>query len=169
MKPRCLRRFFSRCVLGGLLAALALGAAAQGDAALRGTSLDGQAFDLARQKGRVVMVVLWRTDCAVCLNKMPELRANALGWKASAFDLVTVSLDTRREDALAYDSTRRLVAASAGPVVSLWHGDTDVSAAWHKGLRLPITLVIDSKGQIVGRHEGRVPAELWNQIADLVP
>ena len=162
MKPHLLARSLL-CLL------MMVGSAARADTALRGTTLDGQAFDLARQKGRVVMIVLWRTDCAVCLSKMPELRANALGWKASAFDLVTVSLDTRRADAETYDRARRLVAASQGPVFSFWQGDTDVPALWHQGLRLPITLVVDPKGQIVARHEGRMPPEVWNQIADLVP
>ena len=35
--------------------------------------------------------------------------------------------------------------------------------------RLPVTTVIDPKGQVVSRVEGRVPAALWDDLADLLP
>jgi thiol-disulfide isomerase/thioredoxin len=136
---------------------------------LSGTSLEGKTFDLAAQRGRVVMVVLWRTDCAICLSKMPELRANALGWRNKPFDLVTLSLDAQRADAQAYDSVRRLVAGAEGPLWSFWHGDVVWSAAWAARSRLPVTLVFDENGLLKARHEGRVPADLWDALADLLP
>ena len=136
---------------------------------LQGPTLDGRAFDLTAQRGRVVMVVLWRTDCAVCLNKMPELRANALGWKSKAFDLVTLSVDPKRADADTYDRARRLVASGAGPVWSFWQGDVRWPAAWATGARLPVTLIFDREGQLKARHEGRVPPDVWDEVADLLP
>ena len=136
---------------------------------LRGKALDGRSFDLAAQRGRVVMVVLWRTDCSVCLNKMPELRANALGWKGKPFDLVTLSLDPQRADTESYDRTRRLVAAADGPVWSLWQGDVQWTSTWSVGARLPVTLVFDRQGVLKERHEGRVPADVWDSVADLLP
>ena len=136
---------------------------------LRGKTLDGRPFDLAAQRGRVVMVVLWRTDCGVCLSKMPELRANALGWKGKPFDLVTLSLDPQRTDTESYDRTRRLVAAAEGPVWSFWQGDVQWAASWSAGARLPVTLVFDRQGVLKERHEGRVPAEVWDSVADLLP
>ena len=136
---------------------------------LRGKALDGRSFDLAAQRGRVVMVVLWRTDCGVCLNKMPELRANALGWKGKPFDLVTLSLDPQRTDTDSYDRTRRLVAAAEGPVWTFWQGDVQWTSAWSTGARLPVTLVFDREGVLKERHEGRVPAEVWDSVADLLP
>jgi thiol-disulfide isomerase/thioredoxin len=133
-----------------------------------GTTLDGRAFDLAALRGRVVLMMLWRTDCPVCLDKMPELRANALGWKGKPFDLVTVSLDARRSDAQGYDQVRRLVARES-PVWSLWSGDMSLPPAWHAGSRLPVTLIFDSQGRLKARHEGRVPADVWDDVADLLP
>ena len=65
---------------------------------LRGPTLRGDRFDLARQRGRVVMVVYWSTDCAVCRDKLPELRQNLAGWSDKPFDLVMVSLDRREDD-----------------------------------------------------------------------
>jgi len=136
---------------------------------LRGRALDGRSYDLGARRGRVVMVVLWRTDCGVCLSKMPELRANALGWKDKPFDLVTLSVDPQRTDTESYDRTRRLVAAAEGPVWSFWQGDAQWSSAWLAGARLPVTLIFDREGVLQARHEGRVPADVWDSVADLLP
>ena len=171
--PRSLTRSLSALACGGFLAfaqaQVAVAHAPVVEARLRGPTLDGRNYDLAAQRGRVVMVVLWRTDCAVCLNKMPELRANALGWKGKPFDLVTLSVDTRRADADTYDRARRLVASGAGPVWSFWQGDVQWPAAWAAGARLPVTLVFDTQGVLKARHEGRVPPDVWDEVAELLP
>lgn len=134
-----------------------------------GTALDGQPFALRPGDGRVRVLMFWRTDCAVCLNKMPELRANAQGWKSQPFDLVLINTDSRRDDALAYDRLRRDLNAGRGPLISTWQGDVQLPPAWQARGRLPLMLVIDGQGGVRSRHEGRVPPELWDQVADLLP
>lgn len=136
---------------------------------LIGETLDGRTYDLAQQRGRVVMVVLWRTDCAVCLSKMPELRANAAGWRSAPFDLVLVNLDREPADARHYDRLRRELSGPAAQTFSLWQGQARLPAEWRAPSRLPLTLVVDLEGRIAARHEGRVPPEVWNAVADLLP
>lgn len=136
---------------------------------LQGRALDGRTYDLAQRRGRVVMVVLWRSDCRVCMDKLPELRANAQGWHAAPFDLVLVNLDAGAGDATTYDRLRRQVAGREDTVHSFWHGHLQMPAAWAAAARLPRTLLIDREGRIAGDHVGRVPAEAWNQVADLLP
>lgn len=136
---------------------------------LSGSTFDGRPFDLAQRRGRVVMLVLWRTDCAVCLSKMPELRANAAGWATKPFDLVTVNLDPRREDALAYEAALRQTGAARLPMWTLWHGNLRLPAEWQQPARLPVLLLIDAEGRLVKRHEGRVPPEAWDEVAELLP
>ncbi len=160
-----------RLLLSGLFGLFTAANACAQDTApvFRGQTLDGRAFDLERHRGRVVLVMLWRTDCAVCLDKMRELRANAEGWKSAPFDLVLVNLDPTVIDAATYDRVRREVTAPAPHLYSVWQGHAGVPADWQAARRLPLTLVIDRQGRIVGRHEGRVPPEVWNQVADLLP
>lgn len=134
-----------------------------------GATLDGQRYDLVQRRGRVVMVVLWRSDCPVCIDKLPELRANAQGWKAAPFDLVLVNLDTTPADAEAYERVRRLLAPGERSVFSFWHGHVQLPASWRPGERMPHTLIIDRAGAVAARYQGRIPAEAWNQIADLLP
>ncbi len=140
--------------------------------AATGTALDGQAFTLRAGDGRVRVLMFWRTDCAVCLSKMPELRANAEGWRQRPFDLVLINTDRQRAEAQAYDRLRRDISGRQGPLISAWAGDLRLPAAWQAGgatARLPLMLVIDSQGRVAARHEGRVPPELWDQVAELLP
>ncbi len=169
MSPTQRRRLLITLLAGLLLPAAAGAQSTAAALSLRGRTLDGQAFNLAWLRSHAVMVVMWRTDCAVCLDKMPELRANAQGWRGKPFDIVLVNLDANRADALAYDSLRRLAAQGAGSIYSLWHGDVEMPASWRGSARLPLTLVLDRAGQVVGGFEGRIPPQAWDQVADLLP
>ena len=42
-------------------------------------------------------------------------------------------------------------------------------AAWAAGARLPVTLVFDTRGVLKARHEGRVPPDVWDEVAELLP
>ncbi|MEY4562006.1 MAG: hypothetical protein RLZZ618_1283 [Pseudomonadota bacterium] len=134
-----------------------------------GVALDGQRYDLATRRGRVVMLVLWRSDCPVCMDKLPELRANAQGWKAAPFDLVLVNLDASPGDAEAYERVRRVVAPAEQSVFSFWQGHVQLPLAWRNGNRMPHTLIIDSKGAVAAQHNGRIPPAAWDLVADLLP
>ncbi len=149
---------------------LALPPPASATGGFSGTTLQGEPFALEQRKGRVVMVVLWRTDCPVCLDKMQELRENARGWKDKPFDLVLINLDRERADAAAHDQARRLVDSSKAPLWSLWRGDVqNLPAAWAQPQRLPVVMIFNPEGQLAKRHQGRVPAEAWDDVAELLP
>lgn len=154
-----------------LIALLFPAARAAESYALQGMGATGQAFDLAKQRGRVVMVFYWSTSCAVCRDKLPELRQNLLGWKDKPFDLVTVSLDAKEADWRAFEQLQAATQpAAARRVISLWAG----APGFRHGLgktqpKLPLTLVIDANGQLRQRVEGRMAFELWDEVAELLP
>ena len=149
----------------------ASGPAAAGPAVrLAGKALDGNAFDLAQWSGKVVMVFYWNTSCVVCLEKMPELRANAAGWRAKPFVLVLVSTDRRRADVEAYMRTVQAIEPDAVKFPLLWAGEAgyrDTVAARKE--HLPLTVVLDTRGQVANRIEGRMAPEAWDRVADLMP
>ncbi|MDT7836114.1 TlpA disulfide reductase family protein [Aquabacterium sp. OR-4] len=154
-----------------LLASASLGAAPPPASPLpfSGATLDGRRFDLAARRGRVVMVVLWRSTCPVCIDKLPELRINARGWKDAPFDLVLVNLDASPADAERYDRARRILAPGEASVFSFWQGQAQMPGPWRSPDRLPHTVIIDRQGAVAAQFEGRIPAEAWNQVADLLP
>lgn len=151
---------------------LSVGAMAQAPAKLiprlAGQTTDGQPFQLADLRGKVVMVMFWSTDCSVCRDKMPELRKNYAGWRGQPFELVVVSTDRRRAD---LDSYERIVSATvplSQRFVQLWQGEPDYSDSFVKSTALPLTFLIDKSGAIVAEYSGRVPLEAWNRVADLL-
>jgi peroxiredoxin len=154
-------------------AASTAAAAAAADASpyqLQGPQLDGQAFSVDHLRGKVVMVFYWSTACSVCLSKMPELRANALGWKGKPFELVLVSVDKSRADTLSYQLALNATGAADTKTPSLWVGDPGfMDTLGAKSVKPPLSLVLDTKGKIVARYEGRIAPEAWNAIADLIP
>lgn len=127
---------------------------------LKASTLDGAEFKTETLKNKVAMVFYWSTSCGVCLSHLAELRANLVGWRGKPFELVTVNVDA---DMVAW-RTYEHIAAQTQPVrpVSLWTGKPP------KG-RLPVTVVIDSRGAVAARHEGRIAPEAWDAVAELMP
>jgi hypothetical protein len=35
--------------------------------------------------------------------------------------------------------------------------------------RLPLTLLVDAKGKVIARYEGRLAPEVWDGVAELLP
>ncbi len=137
-----------------------------------GSTLDKKAFDLKSLKGKVVLVMLWSTDCAVCRDKMPELRQNVAGWADKPFELVLISVDRRMEDVDSYNAIINKSVPMKQRFTQLWTGDSNykdnVGGSQLQRSQLPITLLIDKKGKLVERYNGRVPADVWDTISDLL-
>jgi hypothetical protein len=82
---------------------------------------------------------------------------------------VTLNLDPAKADADAYERARQQTGAARQPIWSLWHGDLRMPAEWQRPARLPVLLLFDAEGKLVKRHEGRVPPEAWDEVAELLP
>jgi thiol-disulfide isomerase/thioredoxin len=62
---------------------------------IRFTALDGRQVDLAKLKGKVVLVEFWSTTCGPCLAEMPAVKAAYETWHARGFEVVAISLDDK--------------------------------------------------------------------------
>jgi len=159
-------------LLLALLAAWTFAAGAQTQSApakLAGTTVQGQPFDLAQSRGKVVLVFLWSTSCAVCLDKMPELRLNYQGWRDKNFELVAVNTDRARTDLDAYQTLTQRTAPSAQQFVQLWRnapGHTDSFGSVPQ--KMPTSFLIGRDGRVVKTFRGRMDPALWDDIAELV-
>jgi peroxiredoxin len=150
-----------------ILAAALLGAAAAAQAQpaaapplrVEGPTVDGKPFQLASLKGKVVLLMFWSTDCAVCRDKMAELRQNYQGWQGKPFELVLVSVDRRMKDVDDYEAVISRMVPLQQRFVQLWAGAAGT---------LPSSLLIDKGGKVVERWQGRIPAEAWDKIAELL-
>lgn len=133
-----------------------------------GKTLDGQAFDMQALRGKVVLVMLWSSDCAMCRDRMPELRDNYMGWKGKPFEIVAISHDPKRQDLLTYQQVIASSVKSNQRFPWLWAGETEYKDSLGKPKTLPMSYLIDKKGMVIETHSGRIPAEVWDKIADLV-
>src|SRR5207248_1924165 len=61
---------------------------------LAGPTLDGSRFDLAEQRGKVVLVDFWATWCGPCIAELPNVRAVYDQHHGNGFEVVGVSLDS---------------------------------------------------------------------------
>lgn len=156
------------------LAALALMAplprllAQTGPPQLQGNTSDGRPFALSGQQGRVVLVFYWSTSCAVCRDKMGELRANLIGWRGQPFVLIGVNTDTRQQDFLDYESLVRQTITPERRFDSLWAGQPGFVDTLGMPSRVPSACLIDKQGKLVERYSGRIPAQAWDRIAELL-
>lgn len=143
---------------------------------IQGKTLDGQAFDLAAHKGKVVLLMFWATDCAICRDKMPELRENAKGWSKQPFKLVLINVDRKMSDVEAYNAIINASVPMSERLTQLWAPDpgykdnlnTQSLIQQRHAASLPLALILDKKGVVVKRYHGRIPADVWNDIADLL-
>ena len=59
------------------------------------TALDGRQVDLAKLKGKVVLVEFWSTSCGPCVAEMPEVKAAYQKLHDRGFEVVGISLDDK--------------------------------------------------------------------------
>ena len=126
------------------------------------SSVQSAALRSAQLQGKVSVVFVWSTSCAVCRSALPELRANAAGWKDKSFALVTLNVDAQRTDWQAYEALVERAAMPPPNLLALWLGASSAP------LRLPLTLVVDAKGKVLARYEGRMAPEAWDSVAELL-
>ena len=135
---------------------------------LEGIDSGGKPLQLASLRGRVVLVFYWSTSCAVCRDKMQELRANMAGWQGRPFSVLGVNFDARPQDLADYE---RLLASTVPAHLRFTNlrantpGFIDSMGA---PAQLPSASLIDAQGRLVERYTGRIPPKAWDRIAELL-
>lgn len=135
---------------------------------LEGKTVEGKHFVLSSLRGKVVLVMFWSTDCAVCRDKMPELRQNYEGWQGKPFELVLVSVDRKMQDLSDYEKVISRTVPLKQRIPALWGGEPGYQDSFGKPTQLPLSYLLDKSGKVVERYAGRIPAQAWDRIADLL-
>jgi thiol-disulfide isomerase/thioredoxin len=122
-------------------AALAGPAAGQPAPSLVVATIDGGTFDLAAERGHVVLVNFWATWCPPCRHEMPLLDGFASRHRADGLVVIGLSVDRRRD--------RREVVEAMRPFGYL-AGLADGAKANGFGppQALPMTYLIDAAGVV---------------------
>lgn len=129
---------------------------------LRGTTLAGQPFDLARMRGKVVILNVWASWCAPCRSEAPGLAEVAR--QLPRKDAQLVGLVTRDSEA----SARAFVERFALDYPQVVDTDGALQLRFRDNLppqAIPSTLVIDRQGRVAARVLGAVtPAGLRSVV-----
>jgi cytochrome c biogenesis protein CcmG, thiol:disulfide interchange protein DsbE len=120
------------------------------------TAFDGVTFDLAKLRGKVVLVNYWATWCAPCRKEMPKLDAFYKHYHGQGLQIIGISIDFPRD----YEKARKAAQAVTYPT-ALVKGISADGFGIPKGV--PITWIIDVDGKIRDRMI-EVRDELLNGI-----
>ena len=132
----------------------------------KGTTLEGDAFDLAKLKGKVVLIDFWATWCIPCKAEIPNFKKQYELYHDKGFEVVGISLDEKPEDAKDFIHTAEL------PWVTLME-PKEADRQWNTpackqfGVRaIPGCFLIDQSGTVVSiSAKGE---ELNSQLAKLL-
>lgn len=103
--------------------------------------LDGLEVDLAKLRGRVVVVNFWATWCEPCRDEMPSLDRLREKMKGQPFEVLAVNFGESQERAQAF------VAKEKFTIPVLLDPYKKAAEAW-KVKGLPMTFVVDSRGRV---------------------
>src|SRR5438094_3538016 len=120
------------------------------------TDLSGNGVAVADFKGKPVLLNLWATWCQPCLKEMPSLE-KLQGKLEDKLTVAAVSEDRGGKDVVA-----PFIAKLALEKVKVYLDPKSTVGHAFSVRGLPTTLVIDVKGQVVGRVEG---AAEWDSEA----
>jgi thiol-disulfide isomerase/thioredoxin len=109
-----------------------------------GRSVDGGAFDLVSLRGQPVLVNVWATWCAPCVQELPDLAAAARRHKDVRF--VGLAIDSPWDDVVQMASRFSLPY----PVAAI---DRETQTAW-KAQAVPVTYLLDGNGVVTWRSLG---------------
>jgi len=105
------------------------------------TALNGQTFDLAKLRGKVVLVNYWATWCAPCRKEMPKLDAFYRRYHEQGLEIIGISIDFPRDA----DKARKVARTLAYPL-ALSQAISDNGFGEQKAV--PFTWVVDTDGKI---------------------
>jgi thiol-disulfide isomerase/thioredoxin len=124
--------------------------------ALKFTDAKGQKLSLTDYKGHVLLVNLWATWCGPCVEEMPTLAALAGQMQAYGGLVLPISIDTN--GAQAVRPFYALHAITDLPIL-LDPDGSNLDVLNTDGV--PVSLIINPAGRLVGRVEGSAD---WNTL-----
>ncbi len=111
-------------------------------------TLNGKgSIDLAKYKGKVVIIDFWASWCEPCKIELPYLNKLAQKNKGKDFVVIGVNLDEKKADAMAF------LKAHPVQLPMAYDGDKKTLVEKAEIEVMPTSFIIDKNGVIADRHE----------------
>ena len=129
--------------------------------ALTARRLDGGDFDLAVERGKLVLVDFWASWCEPCRRELPVLEQLHQQHAAAGLVVVGVSVDEQRSDAENFLKEQIQVSF---PIV--FDADRSLGKTWSPP-KMPTVYLIERDGTIARIFAGEKPGQLDDLKAEL--
>ena len=130
--------------------------------AVSGTLLDGSAYNLASDRGHVVVLNFWGSWCAPCRVEAADIQSVHAATQAQGVDFVGVNIRDEKDAATAYEQAHGITYPSINDPA----GRVALQFRQVPPSDIPSTIVIDANGHIAAVHLGSVSAdELTSMIS----
>jgi cytochrome c biogenesis protein CcmG, thiol:disulfide interchange protein DsbE len=126
------------------------------------TGLDGKTIDLAKLRGKVVLINYWATWCAPCKVEMPTLNAFFQRYHDRGLEIIGISVDFQKD----IEKVPRAAKALAYPV-ALLSAITDNGFGPPEGV--PLTYVIDVDGVVRDKFIAAPDKLLHDVVVPMLP
>jgi peroxiredoxin len=132
--------------------------------ALQFVAVDGREVDLARMRGKVVLVDFWATWCGPCVREVPRLKAAFEKFHSAGFEVVGISCDTDRM------SLERFLEREGISWSQFFDGQTQIENSFAQAFGIngiPHMFLVDRNGHLRVDNV-RANGDFEKQIADLL-
>ncbi len=128
---------------------------------LKFTAVDGKEFDLAKLRGKVVLVDFWATWCGPCRMEIPHVVNTYKKLHEKGFEIVGISLDSSKDKLVAYTKEKEMTwpqyfdGLTWNNKISSTYGIAGIPTMW----------LVDKKGFV---RNTQARADLENQVTKLL-
>jgi cytochrome c biogenesis protein CcmG/thiol:disulfide interchange protein DsbE len=119
---------------------------------------DGKVIELAKLKGKVVVINFWATWCPPCRAEIPDFIKVYDQYKLKGLEIVGIALDKDGWDAVKSFINKMRINY---PIVL---GNENITRLYGNIKGIPTTFIIDKNGYIVDRQAGKLSKQALEQI-----
>ena len=140
---------------------------------ITGTTADGEKFDWASYRGKVVLVDFWASWCGPCRAEIPNMKAQLEKYGPKGFAIVGINLDNTKEDYQRYVDREGLTWVNLMSPREAERGWNNPLAVHYGVSGIPTAILVDQKGHVVsmmarGEDLNRLLNKLLGDVPDTV-